>query len=298
MNPIPLCSLCAVNPPIKNSHGIPRFAAAWIKRTSATGYLRQAINPNVAKQDIEKYPMLCLDCEGLFSRFEQQFAENIFIPYLDNGQSSFQYEDWLLRFAISLAWRTTLIHLPDCRDNIAPDLTARADTAREYWREFLLQRTIDPGPFTHHLLFLDYLADATVPVPEGIHRYLLRSVDATIVCSSLSLFVYTKLPGMIFWTGVCPAAVPGWSQTQILQRGNIDRKQTVNQPGWGEWLVGRVEQVNGLMSGMSERQAARIEEKLRNDPQRTLASNTYEAVQADNYWANLQAGDDPPSGSG
>lgn len=284
-----LCALCGMNPPIKNSHSIPHFVIAWIKRTSATGYLRQAICPNVAKQDIEKFPLLCVDCEGILSKFEQSFAKEVFCPFLERDQAVFEYADWLLRFAISLAWRTIATQIEECRGQIASNLLAAVDMAMRCWQDFLLQKAADCGPYTHHLLFFDYLPESEgVAVPEGLHHYLLRCVDATIVKSSKSIFVYTKLPGMIFWTGVQPADIPGWHGTRILQQGNISRGQTVDQPGWGEWLVKRVEEINGYMSGMSDRQAQRIEQRLMSDPDRALRSNTYKAVEADNYWDKRQ----------
>ena len=39
------CKLC-----LENSHIIPSFAGNYLKATSATGYLRDAVKPNVRRQ--------------------------------------------------------------------------------------------------------------------------------------------------------------------------------------------------------------------------------------------------------
>src|SRR3989338_3970148 len=50
------------------AHFIPKFVFDWIKKTSATGYLRQAININKRLQDGAKEKFLCLECENKFSK--------------------------------------------------------------------------------------------------------------------------------------------------------------------------------------------------------------------------------------
>lgn len=43
--PTGICALCGKNAELRESHLIPKFVGEWIKRTSATGYLRQVVNP-------------------------------------------------------------------------------------------------------------------------------------------------------------------------------------------------------------------------------------------------------------
>ena len=43
--------------------------------------MRSLLSPNLRIQDGVKKKLLCGDCELLFSIYEKQFAENIFIPY-------------------------------------------------------------------------------------------------------------------------------------------------------------------------------------------------------------------------
>ena len=65
-------------------------------------------------------------------------------------------DEWLLRFAISLSWRT----LWRTRDRLAqkvPHLMPQVDVAADCWRDFLLEKRPDAGPYEHHLFFFEYL---------------------------------------------------------------------------------------------------------------------------------------------
>lgn len=120
-----LCKLCQKNQDLRESHIIPKFVAKWLKESSATGYLRQGVEPNLRKQDFPKERLLCGDCENRFSRWENIFAEKIFLPYLNDGKREFEYTDWLLKFSVSLIWRMGISELDEFRDykpNLVGDL--------------------------------------------------------------------------------------------------------------------------------------------------------------------------------
>ncbi|HVB22675.1 MAG TPA: hypothetical protein VNG51_12075 [Ktedonobacteraceae bacterium] len=74
----------------------------------------------------------------------------------------------------------------------------------------MLGETDDPGPYIHHMFFLDYIEpSSTKPVPEFAHWYMLRAIDATIASTSKEVFAYTKLPGIVFWSGIDPERPKG-----------------------------------------------------------------------------------------
>jgi hypothetical protein len=77
------CALCDKEADLRVSHIIPRFVSIWLKRTSATGFLRGVKNPEQRMQDLPKFPFLCGDCEQNFSKLENYFAKNIFYPVLN-----------------------------------------------------------------------------------------------------------------------------------------------------------------------------------------------------------------------
>jgi len=62
-----ICALCNDCAPLMKSHIVPKFTSEWLKRTSATGYLREAVQPNKRKQDFTTFRLLCANCEGIFS---------------------------------------------------------------------------------------------------------------------------------------------------------------------------------------------------------------------------------------
>jgi hypothetical protein len=141
--------------------------------------------------------LLCQKCENLLSGWETEFAEQIFFPSREGGAFSFPYQGWLLRFAVSLAWR---VNVTDSGfEKIRPALAEKVDQAARIWGEFLLGHRGDPGPYEHHMFLMDYLADVgSAPLPPKTNAYFMRSVDSTLACNSSSVFVYAKPPGIIF----------------------------------------------------------------------------------------------------
>src|SRR5712672_3294772 len=92
------CKLCSKSSSLEMSHFIPRFVGKWIKKTSITGFIREHNNPSKREQDTAKEHWLCRDCENRFSEWETAFANNVFFPFVDSGQSVATYGDWMSRF--------------------------------------------------------------------------------------------------------------------------------------------------------------------------------------------------------
>ena len=99
------CQLCLKKKDLQDSHILPKFIYAWLKNTSATGYMRSLLAPNLRIQDGVKKKLLCLDCERLFATYEKQFAENIFFPYHNDPSVVVRYNEYFLKFSVSLTWR-------------------------------------------------------------------------------------------------------------------------------------------------------------------------------------------------
>ena len=64
------CALCGQQKDLRKSHIVPRFVGKWLKSTSATGFLRGVKNPELRLQDLPTLPLLCGDCEQIFSKLE------------------------------------------------------------------------------------------------------------------------------------------------------------------------------------------------------------------------------------
>ena len=73
-----ICALCRDEAELRQSHIVPSFFGAYLKETSATGYLRGAATPNLRVQDLCKEPLLCDSCECRFSTWEKKYKEEAF----------------------------------------------------------------------------------------------------------------------------------------------------------------------------------------------------------------------------
>lgn len=98
------CALCEKRAELQLSHVIPNFIVKWIKKTGATGFLRNAVNQRV--QDGIKEPLLCSNCEQQFSRYENYFAKNFFHPlakYVEFPEQTIPYDENLVKFILSIS---------------------------------------------------------------------------------------------------------------------------------------------------------------------------------------------------
>ena len=179
----------------KKSHIIPRFVFYLLNNTSP-GYLRNAANPNLRIQDGIKSELLCENCEQKFSKWEKSFAERVFKPlHESHGKTSmFPYDDWALKFAVSVSWRA-LFHTRQLGlSHFSERQQAYADRALNTWSEFLLERRKDPGPYEQHMLFFDVIASHTfTDLSPYMNRYLMRTIDIDPISSKYSASIYTKM---------------------------------------------------------------------------------------------------------
>jgi len=282
------CALCSENRVLRESHIIPKFVAGWLKETSATGYMRQAVNPNLRKQDLPTQKLLCDECENRLSRWEAQFSQSIFLPYW-NGETEFSYDDWLLKFAVSLIWRSGLVQLENFRQ-YKPNLVHHLERALSVWQDFLLDKISSPEPYTHHLLFMDFVENVEgSSLPDGFHWYTLRSIDTTIPATSKAVYGYVKLPAMVFFTGIYPNRLSGWKNTLIRKRGKISAsKQRISDDTFGEFYIDRVQLAERLSNMTSLKQREKIAVAIKSNPERKLQSHSFQVFIAEQIWKQKQ----------
>ena len=104
------CKLYGTETELRASHIIPKFVIDYFKATGSR-YLRRFNVPNQRLQDGIKRNYLCHEAEQLFGVKEKWFSEHIFKPFMENGKSSFQYDENLYYFLISVLWRCLLHQL-------------------------------------------------------------------------------------------------------------------------------------------------------------------------------------------
>lgn len=282
-----ICRLCLNEKELRESHVIPQFAARWLKDNSATGYLRQAINPNLRRQDLQTELLLCEDCENIFSRWEKIFAESIFYPYLNDRKLEFEYSDWLLKFAVSLIWRLGITELEDFRE-YKPRLVGDLEKALSRWRKYLLSEDAMKVKYGFHLFFLDFVKSSTGgSVPEGLHWYILSGVDGTIPASNTEVYGYVKLPALAFFAGIKPRFPTGLKNTQILERGKIRASnQIISSPVFGEFFLDRAKSSWELTKSISEKQRQKIHKAIISNPEKSVNSHSFQVFLAEQYWKN------------
>ena len=243
-----------------------------MKETSATGYMRGVVNPNIREQDVRKAPLLCHDCEQLFGTWEREFTLQAFPLIQDDNFKGFAYDAWLLKFAVSLSWRTLVLD----RDAVVTDLPQFADPINETlerWRRFLLGLQQNPGG-EHHLFVF---AGIPTKVPPDLHEkflhYMLRSIDATEAVSERTIAVYVKMLRAFFYSPIVPASPSGWKNTRIHPgAGRLISPQVVAMKGFVDLLHSRVEE--GFAKSISDAQKEKITEAMLKNPERVIASES------------------------
>jgi hypothetical protein len=283
------CHLCKQPKILLDSHAIPAFAVRWIKETSATPYLRGGTNPNRRKQDIGTIKLLCKECEAIFSREETNFASKIFHPYVSKELDEkgcgrgvireFSYSNWLLRFALSLQWRTLAT-----RPNRVNEERIFAEVEKT-WRQFLLNERKDSGPWETHMLFLQSFGGAVVPdtlkLGYRVNMYVLHSVDATTVSSDSKshLGIYSKIGPIAFYTPVKPTTIKGNPDSKLHLNGKISVGQNLRNAWLNEFIF--INRPDEVRPKLSEKQLKKIQDTALLDPLRTLNSMTLHLLKVD-----------------
>lgn len=276
------CALCLQYATLCKSHIIPRFVGNWLKNSSATGYFRSTKNPNIRCQDTTTEYLLCAACEQKLSKCENKFATKIFYPFQNYKPDKFPYGDWLLYFAVSLAWRTALQDR-EWITSKAPICASELNEAIEIWRLFL-SGSGTVGVYQHHLIFFDYLSPQNPNAPKNIHWYMLSSIDVGLYYDGSKVFSYCKLPGMAIWSAINPPQRSGLKGTIIKKRGVIARKQSIGDPAFTGILQMRNQETVELMSNISPGQANNIHQSALKNPMKVACSHSLQVAMAEEFW--------------
>lgn len=190
-----ICKLCDSESELKESHFIPKFIGKWVKKTGVTGYIRDANEVHKRAQDIAKEYWLCGQCELMFSAWERSFANKIFYPFVDKGESVAHYEQWMSKFCASVSWRTlSYIRYKNNTQEYEDEL----DAAQQHLKNYLLGHESNLYGYEQHVFPLEPIESTTQSgLPPNINRYFLRTMAMDITGNSTDTFIYTKLPSFI-----------------------------------------------------------------------------------------------------
>ncbi|ANU21417.1 hypothetical protein BBI15_15135 [Planococcus plakortidis] len=279
---IATCKLCNKESELQLSHIVPKFIGKWLKQTSAAGYMRNIVNPNIRIQDLPKEYLLCKSCELKFSVWEKRFVEEIFHPYQNDVKRKFEYKSWLKKFVVSLNWRIGISRFNrnfDANHDKYPIL----DNTLEEWRKFLNEETKEPGHAEHHILFIgmtnldDFGKVATNGFNHFINMRILRSVDlATYIDSKNRLFIYTCIAGIAFVSQISPYRFEGWTnQTRIKKIGSTQTIQKNADFIFAEFISERMAIMNYLIEEKTSlKQGEIINNGVLNNLEKTLNSKS------------------------
>ncbi len=278
MSVIGICALCHNEAVLRQSHIVPSFFGAYLKETSATGYLRGAETPDLRVQDLVKQELLCDSCEGRFAVWEKAYRENAFQNVQDDAFTQLEYGPWLLPFLVSLSWRVLVTE----KEGLAvdhPHFSAIVERTLENWRLFLLGDRKQPGSEHHLFIFAGIPESMPVESHEKSLHYILRVVDATTGVGSRTLFVYTKAVRSLVFSPIQPASPSGWTNTRVhAGQGRLISPQKISMAGFGGFLNSRIE--DAFRQPISEKQMGKIGEAMMRNPERALSSESHKVHQA------------------
>jgi hypothetical protein len=228
---MPACALCKNEASLRASHIIPKFVFRLLRETSATGFMRSGLNPKKRAQDGLKVALLCDDCEQLFSRWERDFANEVFTPMVREKVAEVTYSDWLLKFCVSISWRVlTHVSGQNLLSHLGQQQKRQSARALDRWSQFLLGKVSHPDRFEQRLVILSTLRTA----PPGrlwqpnSNRYILRSVDVDIASNESSAFTFSKI-GPIALFGMIEAD-GHWRGTKVNANEGVLGVSPYNMP--------------------------------------------------------------------
>lgn len=280
-----ICALCRQEQALRSSHIIPKFVYHWLKESSGTGFLRFSQNPNQRVQDGLKKELLCGDCELLLSKFESEFADNIFYPLHQNEALRlskgpwFSYKSWCMKFAVSVSWRCLMLARELGLSHFSEDQRSLVDEALETWRAFLLGEAEHPGAFEQHLVLCDHLAEHTChDLPSNFNRYLLRSVELQPIRTDGHAFIFVKMCRVMIFGFIQETEKKVWNGTKLRVRsGQIGGTDyTLPSPLLG-YFKQRASKLAAIEGSLSARQQERILKDSEQKLDRVLGSETLQA---------------------
>ena len=260
------CALCKNQKELQLSHIIPHFVGRKLIKTSP-GNIRSSNEPNKVRQDIEKHFMLCHECEELFSAKERWFSANIFNPYQDANEKTFNYDENLTYFIISLSWRSLCLDLEEFVSDPTFDKNVLNILLRseQVMRDYLLGKRSDIDTIENHIFFMDRIQsvnnlDGTMNPSVAIHR----SISSYTVYDGETSFTISNLMGILIVTFYSMASNEKWVNTKIsLGNGTVCAQKQEMTSVVGQEIQYWMKQAETAKNNLSDTQRSKIEEKLK-----------------------------------
>jgi hypothetical protein len=292
---MPTCALCLKDKELADSHVIPSFIIRWLKKTSVTGFVRNPMNGNQRIQDGYKVPLLCSDCEGIISRYENSFNQKIFKTFTENylelngrikQDGYLQYDEWLNKFIISIIWRSFKSnYYVDYAGDLSKGMPDRIDSLLKRWRKYLLGESGYYGKITNYLLFLRNIHEGTGSLPEDISpriiHYLMRTIDGGLIVGPKEVIGMMKLGPIMVMTAIYPDKIAGYPNSIIKRRGKIKIEQIWDNPTLNRYLFVQRPNEFDKLTIESDHHEAQINKALAKNIDRLNDTMTMHVIKSD-----------------
>jgi hypothetical protein len=249
------CRWCGSN--AIESHTTPKSILKAARKHVGVTNIRWLEQPNLEVQDLRKYFLLCKSCDNSFSPAENSFLRHIYEPLL-TGSDEFEYDEWLIRFAISLAWKRLATGLP-LLPGLTSEVIAYAEAAMIQWQGYLQNQHQEAEPYQHHLFLTKFMEkDELTDLEKTV---LMSTFDSSIIPSPCALFLAATFPGCILLTIIAPTvSPPDWKTTQIHRSGRFDSNQILPGGFLLPWFQEKIDYSKNSKKTISPRQREKIKE--------------------------------------
>jgi hypothetical protein len=287
------CRLCLKTADLKMSHIVPKFVWRWL-RNPVPGGMRNYRKPNQRVQDGPKAYLLCDDCEERFSEWEKFFSERLFLPLHDPEPviKPIAYEEWALKFAVSVSWRVLTYFLGEGElSNLTTLQHGLTGEALERWRMFLLGEISNPGRFEQHLLPVDVIANYKGPeISPYLNRYLLRNIAYDLISKKGSVYVYTKMCRLILFGRIQEERPGQWKGMKLNLRNGDIRPRDYHLPGGiSDYMNRKADEAKRALDSLSPRQQKIVEASIKGNADLIANSEIFRAMQYDVYHSGSKA---------
>lgn len=275
-----ICRLCNKEDDLKKSHFIPKFVGKWIKKTSVTGHIREKNELHKRAQDTAKEYWLCGDCEQIFSKWEREFANKVFYPFVDQGKSVASYGSWMSKLCASISWRTlTYIRNKNPKDELNQERKELLDAVQEHLKKYLLGEADNLYQYEQHLFPLEKIESTdSNELPSNINRYFLRAIAMDIVGNSTDQYIFTKIPSFMLLGVIKAKNVKRMRSSRIAIKSGILSPRAYRWPdGFANYVFDKSEEIITLHQSIPQQHLDSFDKYIKENPEKVIKSKQFQA---------------------
>ena len=268
------CALCRKGETSEAGHIIPHFAFRHLVKTSPTRFIRGYDNPNVRLQDGKTRHFLCPNCEDILGRWEKIFAQNVFHPLHIHHvkrdrdyptMSQFPYGEWLLKFCVSVSWRSLYDLMLDHPEEPLPHGdNENAKQALTVWREYLIGERESVDAFPQHLTIVGSPVETSgIANTSDLKLFFERGITHSTWHNPFESYVFTKLCRVIV-AGTIKDQVRPWKGTLVgPDSGHFSLQEQVLSGVFTSWIRSDIAGMPIARDRLSERQSEVIDAAIK-----------------------------------